>query len=93
MPRLANAVTVRQPGAARPARLCPGLVHSSTFDRATDAEVGFEVGMLVERWHQRRRAGAVRSAAKAQASRLNGKKGGRPPERAPGRKAPMTGVA
>lgn len=48
------------------------------FAAASDALVCYELGRAVEFQAQRCRAGAMRSVRKAQASRRNGRKGGRP---------------
>jgi hypothetical protein len=63
------------------------------FAAASDALVCFELGRAVEFLAQRRRAGAVRSARKGQASRLNGRKGGRPREAGAGASASVVDAA
>jgi len=50
---------------------------------ATDVELAFILGKVAARVDGARRAGRVRSPAKALASRRNGLRGGRPRDRAP----------
>jgi|GEM_PF-2782883 len=70
-------------------RVAPNLFAAfgndqARFAAASDARIAFELGRAIEFHEQRRRAGAVSSARKAQASRRNGRKAARQRDRRAG---------